>query len=168
MKNINLSLQAVEGYLISITRNTLEGWYEIKIGIPNSWVFNENDEIKCEVVNETTAGKIINLSPKNSDIIIDDLIAFIEIIIITNEKIAEKEKEFTLQMEDMKKGLEKKASEFFKELDDLKENSFKKVNEGFVKNIRKKGDEEKKSIKSKLSNETPTNNDLLEIDKEVK
>jgi hypothetical protein len=175
MKTIELALQLVEGYLISITRNTVNGWYEIEIGIPNNWVFDENDEIKCEILAEDKSGKMIKISPKNQNIVIDDLIAFFEIIINTNKKIAEKEEEFKLQMEEMKKGLEKKASAFFKELDELKENSFKKINDNFVKNIHKDNNDEKKLKKTRQpkvilstgeTSTTKTTTELLEIDKE--
>jgi hypothetical protein len=175
MKTINLALQPVEGHLISITRNTINGWYEIEVGLPSSWVFDENNEIKCEILAEDKTGKLIKLSPKNQNIVIDDLITFVEIIINTNKKIAEKEEEFKLQMEEMKKGLEKKASAFFKELDELKENSFKKINDNFVKNIHKSDEDEKKIRKSKQpkvvsptgeTTITKTNTELLEIDKE--
>jgi uncharacterized protein with von Willebrand factor type A (vWA) domain len=175
MKTIELALQPVEGYLISITRNLMDGWYEIEIGIPNNWVFDENNEIKCEILAEDNKYKAIKISPKNRNIVIDDLIAFFEIIINTNKKIAEKEEEFKLQMEEMKKGLEKKASAFFKELDELKENSFKKINDNFVKNIHKDNDDEKKSKKTRQpkvisstgeTSTTKTTTELLEIDKE--
>jgi hypothetical protein len=118
---------------------------------------------------------MIKISPKNQNIVIDDLIAFFEIIINTNKKIAEKEEEFKLQMEEMKKGLEKKASAFFKELDELKENSFKKINDNFVKNIHKDNNDEKKLKKTRQpkvilstgeTSTTKTTTELLEIDKE--
>ena len=52
-------------------------------------------------------------------------------------KIAEKEKQFAIQMEEMKMNLEKQANEFYKELDELKENSFKKLNDSFVVELKK-------------------------------
>ena len=136
---IELALQPVTGYLISIKRNTLKGWYELEIGIPKNWVYDENNEIECEVLEESETGKLINVSPKNEDIWIDDLISFVEIIIKTNNRIAEKEKEFTDKMQQMKDQLEKEAKKFYVELDELRENSFKTLNDSFLK-----GEEEKK------------------------
>jgi phenylalanyl-tRNA synthetase alpha subunit len=132
MKTIDSALQPIAGYLLSITRNTIDGWYEIEIGIPSSWVFDENDEIKCEILSKSDAGKLIKISPKNSDILIDDLVSFVQIIMETNKKIAEKEKQFTDKMEEMKMALEKEAKHFYTELDELKANSFKKINDTFV------------------------------------
>jgi len=132
MKTIDSALQPITGFLISITRDTVNGWYEIEIGLPKGWVFDENDEIKCEVLNKTDAGSLVKISPKKSDILIDDLISFVEIIIQTNKRIAEKEKEFTDKMEEMKMALEKEARKFYEELDELKDNSFKKISENFV------------------------------------
>ena len=57
MKTIEALLEHITGYLISITRNAMEGWYEMQIGIPKGWVFNENKEIKCEILSEEEAGK---------------------------------------------------------------------------------------------------------------
>lgn len=131
-------LEPINGYLLSMVRDTEKGWYVFEIGIPSTWVFNENKQVACEVLNETKAGKLIRISPKNNKINEDDLVNFVEIIIETNERIAEKEKEFTNSMEAMKADLEKKAKEYYEELDKLKEDSFKKAGDKFVKNISEK------------------------------
>lgn len=133
MKIIEEALQPTDGYINLFKRDTLHGWWEIEIGIPRTWVFDENDEIKCEILTQNEIGKLIKVSPRNSDIVIDDLVKFVEIIIQTNQKIAEKEKEFTDKMEEMKKQLEEEAKHFYQELDELKASSFKKINDNFVK-----------------------------------
>jgi hypothetical protein len=137
MKPIELILHAIDGYLISLTRDPINGWYVLEIGLPKTWVFDENNKIGCEVIEEYEQGKIIKISPKKEDVVIDDLIAFVEIIIQTNEKIAEKEKQFTDKMQEMKGVLEKEATKFYQELDELKENSFKNLNISFAKNLDK-------------------------------
>jgi hypothetical protein len=144
MKEIESILAPITGYLKSIDRNPMEGWYDMTIAIPKNWVFNANDEIDIEVINETEVGKLLKIVPKSQNIVIDDLVLFVEIVINTNKRIAEKELEFKQQMEEMKKGLEKKASEFFKELDELKENSFKKLNDNFVDGMNEVKKERKK------------------------
>lgn len=133
MNTIDLALQPTNGYVNSFTRNTIDGWWEIEIGIPKSWVFDENEEIKCEIINQNDVGKLIKISPKNPDIVIDDLINFVQVIIETNKKIAKKEEEFTNKMQEMKGVLEEEARKFYTELDELKANSFKSLNESFVK-----------------------------------
>jgi len=144
MKAVESALESISGNFKSLYRNPMEGWYELEVGIPKNWVFNENDEIGVEVISENEIGKLLKIFPKNSNVVADDLILFVGIVIHTNKRIAEKEEEFKSQMEEMRKGLERKASEFFKELDDLKENSFKKLNDNFVdgltevKKVRKK------------------------------
>lgn len=135
MKIIEEALGNVDGYLISIKRDMMNGWYELEIGLPKKWVFDDNGVIKCEVLNQSDAGKLIKISPVNETVGIDDLIKFVEVIIETNNVIAEKEKEFTDKMEEMKSKLELEAKKYFKELDELKENSFKSNNEKFVKSF---------------------------------
>jgi hypothetical protein len=135
MKAIQAALTPTDGYITSFIRNTVEGWWEIEVGLPASWVFDENSKIGCEVTMETDMGKLIKVFPKRNDVVIDDLVAFVEVVIDTNEKIAAKEKEFTDRIQKMKDVLEKEAIEFYEELDELKENSFKKNNADFDKKL---------------------------------
>ena len=132
MKTIDIALQPIIDYLISITRNTQKGWFELEIGVPKGWVFDENDEIGYETLSKLTEGTIIKIFPKKNDILIDDLVTFVEVIIETNKKIAEKEKEFTNKMEEMKGKLEEEAKKYFEELDELKQKSFKRNSDDFV------------------------------------
>lgn len=132
MKKIEAALHSVDGYLLSISRNTMNGWYELQVGLPANWVYDENDKISCEVIEETEAGTLVKIAPKSKEIVIDDLIAFVQAIITTNEKIAKKEKQFTDKMEAMKSKLQEEAKKFYTELDELKEKSFKNANEEFV------------------------------------
>lgn len=138
MKIVEEALQPITGYLISITRDTINGWYEFEIGLPAKWVFADNDDINCEIINETDEGKLIKISPLNQNIGIDDLIAFVETIIITNQKIADKEKEFETKMNELKNHLEDEARKFYEELDSLKEVSFKNLSENKKENKTKK------------------------------
>jgi hypothetical protein len=149
MKTIETLIEPITGYLISITRNAMEGWYELQIGIPKGWVFNENKEIKCEILNEAESGKIIKISPKNPDIVIDDLISFVGIIMETNKKIAEKEKEFTDRMTTMKENLEKEVKAYYEELDKMRADSFNDRNADFEKNLRPETEKEKRHRRTK-------------------
>lgn len=130
-------LNLLEGYLISIKRNTVDGWYELEVGLPAKWVYDENNQIKCEVVANDKEYTLLKIMPKNQKVTVDDLINFFHIVIETNEKIARKEEEFKNRMEKIKKDLEGEAKKFYEELDSLKENSFKNVNEDFVKKLQK-------------------------------
>ena len=150
MKELESILEPITGYLKSLYRNTEMGRYELEVGIHKNWVFDENNEIGCEVITELEGGNLIKIFPKNKNIVVDDLVLFAEIIINTNQKIAEKEKHFADQMDAMKKNLEKQASEFYKELDELKENSFKKINDNFVIELKK----ETRGRKPKIGSET--------------
>ncbi len=135
MKEIEAILNPITGYLSSINRNTVNGYYELEIGIPKNWVFNQNNEVGVEIISENDAGKLLKIYPQKNSVVIDDLILFVHIIINTNEKIATKEKEFADKMEEMKKSLERQASDFYKELDELKDNSFKKLNDRFTSEL---------------------------------
>ena len=154
MKTIESILDPITSYLISIKRNPMEGWYEMEIGIPKGWIFNENKEIKCEVLSEEETGKLVKISPKNLDIVIDDLVAFIVVIIATNKKISDKEKEFTDKMSVMRNTLEKEVKEFYEELDEIKENSFKNLNAEFEKSLHPESEEKKRHRSTKIEMET--------------
>ena len=138
MKIIESALTPTEGYINSFIRNTVEGWWELEVGLPKTWVFDENSKIGCELIFENELGKLIKVFPKKNNIVIDDLITFVEIIIQTNEKITVKEKEFTNSMQEMKSLLEEKAKQFYEELDELKENSFKNLNNTFANTLNEK------------------------------
>ena len=155
MKKIEAALHSVDGYLISITRDTVNGWYELQVGLPAGWVFDENDKISCEVVEEAEAGSLVKIAPKVQEIVVDDLIAFVQAIITTNEKIAKKEKQFTDKMEAMKSKLEQEAKKFYTELDELKEKSFKTVNSEFVSSVEEKPKRGRPAKKTE-SKPTPT------------
>lgn len=135
---IENALSQVEGHLISMSRNPMNGWYEIEVGIYKSWVFANNKDIECEVIAEDNDGKLLKIYPKNNKITVDELIRFVELIIETNERIAEKERDFAKEMEKMKELLEQKAKSFYSELDSLKDSSFKNLSvsleKGFSEN----------------------------------
>jgi len=150
MGEIESALEPLEGYFATLKRNTMQGIYELEIGIPKNWVFSENTEIGCEIILETDEGKLIKVFPKNNDIISDDLFLFVNNIIDTNKKIATKEKEFADKMEEWKKSFEDQTKEFYKELDELKENSFKKLNDEFVNEIKDNKVKKDKKTKSKI------------------
>jgi len=166
MKQIESALQSVEGHLVSIYRNSLEGWYELEVGLPNNWVYDENNKIVCEVIDKTDEGILLKVAPKNGDIVIDDLISFIEIIIETNKKIAEKEKQFTDKMQEMKGMLEEEAKKFYLELDELKANSFKTSNSDFEKSLHQEGD--KKTKKTYQKKERVDSTPLVEENTQAK
>lgn len=175
MKTIETILKPTNGYIISFTRNTDKGWWEIEVGLPISWVYDGNDKIGCEVLRENEVGKVIKLTPKISTIVIDDLIDFVEIIILTNQNIAIREEEFKAEMEDMKVILEKRASKHFEELDILREKSFQNRNKEFAQSLEKsKKPRKPRTSKPKPATDIPTEtpvvmkkDELLEIDGKV-
>ncbi len=117
-------LKPIEGYMLSLKRDTMNGWYEMEIGLPAGWIFRGNDFIECEVIKEIKTATLIKIYPKVDGIVVDDLISFVELILATNSKIAEKEKEFTDSLEESKEQLNAVAVRFYTELDDLKKKSF--------------------------------------------
>jgi len=129
MNTVEELLNPISGYLFSITRDTVNGWYVLEIGVPAKWVYKDNEYIGCEITDENEDGKLVKIYPKIDKIGLDDLINFVTIIIATNRRIAEKEAEFQEKMEQIKKELEKDASKFYEELDILKKSSFEKKDE---------------------------------------
>lgn len=124
MGTIDSLLQPILNNFLSLDRDTFNGWYELKIGIPKAWVYKENDVIKCETINSNDTGTVLKIFSEKPNIIVDDLFKFVKILIDTNEKISEKELEFAKKMEEMKTTLENEAEKFYKELDDMKDKSF--------------------------------------------
>lgn len=125
MGNIQKGFKPIEGYLISMERDTVNGWYYLKIGLPKGWVYKGNDIIECEVTQKNDAGQLINIKPKNESITVDELIAFVSLIIQTNNKIVEKEQEFVNKIKRVKEELEAEKEDFYKDLEKLRENTFK-------------------------------------------
>jgi hypothetical protein len=163
MKLIEQALNATGGYINTISRDTVHGWWVLEVGLPKSWVYDNNQKIDCETVFENDLGCMIKISPKTDDVVIDDLISFVEIIISTNEKIALKEKEFTDKMQEMKNVLENEAKKFYQELDDLKEKSFNDINSDFVSNIGiSKSKSGKKTKKDGIDNNIKEDVDTIE------
>lgn len=127
MKNniIQETLNPLSEYLISMERDTFNGWFELNIGIPNKWVLFETEEIKTSIVSENNVGKLVKIKPTSEDIAVDDLYRFLGVIIDNNNKIAEKEKEFIAEMENVKNSLAEKEKRFYDELEEMKKNAFK-------------------------------------------
>lgn len=123
------ALAPIAGYFISMSVDTVTGFYILEIGIPDRWAFSSSNNIKCDILAENDEGKILKISSENEQTSIDDLIDFVSIIINTNMKIAMKEVEFEERMNNMKKQLEDEARRFYAELDTLKDSSFKKLTE---------------------------------------
>lgn len=165
MKPIESTLESTNGYINSFTRNTLKGWWELEAGLPATWVYDENSKIGCEVIMENEIGKLIKIFPKKQDVVIDDLINFVEIIIDTNKKISEKEKEFTDKMENMRNLLEEEAKKFYQELDELKENSFKKKNDDFAKNLGKTEPKKPQTTRKPRTKKTTDKTEIIDLAK---
>ena len=104
-------LKPIEGYMLSLRRDTMNGWYEMEIGLPAGWIFRGNDYIECEVVNETKAGTLIKIYPKTEGVLVDDLISFVQLILSTNSKIAEKEKKATEKANKIERDKKLRASQ---------------------------------------------------------
>lgn len=130
MKSIEETLKPLEGYLISINRDTVNGWYTLQIGLPKDWVYKDNNLIECTVAQKAENGILLVISPKEEGVTIDDLVDFVLLIMETNSKIAEKEKEFTDRMNEVKQKLEEQAKAFYGELDDLRKHSFENFGKG--------------------------------------
>jgi len=164
MKPIESAFHPIDGYMSIMERDTVHGWYFLEIGIPKAWVFDENDDINIEILSENDIGKVLKIFPKTDGIVIDDLIAFVQIIIETNERIKEKENEFSSEIEEMKNILEKKAKKHYEELEELKENSFKHFNDNFTKTSHESesGEKRKRKSKTSISGDTGTENTIVE------
>lgn len=144
METIEQILEPLEGYFLSFKRDTMNGWYELEIGLPNDWIFSDSKEIVCKILSENNIGKIISIKPKITGITPDQLIIYAQTILNTNLKIKEKEKELNDKLEEMKKAMEEEASKYYKELESLKDDSL---------NVLKNPESPKKPKSKKINNE---------------
>lgn len=152
---IHSILENIDGYLISIKRNTETSMYELEVGFRKNWVFKSTDDIECEVLVESDGGTLLTISGKHDEVIIDDLIEFVNKVIETNRRITEMQEKFEREMEEEKEKLAEKVMEFEASLDEVKENSFDEK-------------EEKPTKQKKRSNRTTgKNSDLSVEDKEI-
>ena len=126
MDTVELNLKPIDGYLLAIKRDTINGWYFMEIGVPVGWVYKGNKYITCDVLKKSENGVMLKISPTENEISIDDLIAFTVLIIDTNSKIVEKQEELNGILIQVKNQLEEQARNYYKELDDLKNLSFQK------------------------------------------
>ena len=124
MKVLDKALQKLDGYLISISRNTETTLYELKVGIPESWVYKENDDIGFEVELESEIGSIVIIFGKTDEIVLDDLIDYVNVIVDTNKKIADAEEAFNKKLEATKADMVKEIEDFRKGLEEMKNESF--------------------------------------------
>ena len=158
MKPIEKALNKLEGYLLSIERDVMKGHYELKVGIPKKWVYESTDKVECEVIHSTKEGDVVKVFALEDDIIIDDLILFVNIIIDTNKQIAEMQEKHKLEKEKTIEKMEAEELAFSKEIEDMAKNSFKNMQEK-QNNIHSKSkkkvvdtDDLKQEIEEKLSN----------------
>lgn len=124
MGHIETTLKPLIGYFVSLERNTMEGWFELKIGLPSNWEYRSNNNIECELLNESKSGKLLKIKPKKNRVSIDELLNFAVLIIQTNEEIAKKEEEFEKKMKKYKQNLEKEINQFYDDLDKKRKESF--------------------------------------------
>jgi hypothetical protein len=133
--------KSIDGYLISIERDTENGWYFLKVGIPSDWVFKGNKSIACDVKQESELGRIVDIKPKKNGITIDDLIEFLSLVERTNAIIVEKQKEIDERLTEAKLALKKEMEEKLGELENLKEESFMSFDRRMKNESKKKNTE---------------------------
>ena len=118
------SLKKIDGYLLSIERNTETSRYEIKVGIPKDWIYQENDRINFDILVESEIGTIIVLFGVTDDVVVDDLIEYVNIVISTNKRIVEMQEDFERKLEEAKEELVKEVSDFEDKIEEVKKQSF--------------------------------------------
>lgn len=152
-KVLDEALTKLDGYLISITRNTETSQYEIQVGIPKDWIYEENDMIGFDVDLENELGSVIKVYGKTTDIVIDDLIHYVNVIIDTNKRIAEMQEEFERKLEEEKEAIVKKVSDFQNQINQMKQQSF---------SAEKEEKEEKKKITRNKKTTTKKKEDVVD------
>jgi len=141
MKPLEKKFSKIDGYLVSIKRDYDKGQYMLEIGIPKDWAYQSTDKIECEVLNKTPHGDFVKIYGIDNEIVIDDLIEFVNIIIDTNQQIKKMQDDFDKQIEKSKADLKKQMEDFYEKIEILKETSFEEM-EKRQKEIQKKKDKD--------------------------
>jgi hypothetical protein len=123
-KVINKALENIDGYLISIKRNVDTGMYELEVGFRKNWVFKSTDDIECEVITETDNGTLLTINGKHDEVVIDDLIDFVNKVIETNKKITEMQEKFEEELQKKKEELANEIMKFEETIEKYKDSSF--------------------------------------------
>ena len=129
MKQLEKILSSVDGYLISIKRDTENGYYVLEVGLPPKWKYKSKDDIECETVFDTEDGVLLKIFPKKETVAVDDLIEFLSKIIEFNNDLLIKEEEFNKEIANVKEDLEKKIQTFYDGLDSFKNSFFTELNQ---------------------------------------
>ena len=165
MKQLQKQLNKIDGYLMKIERNVMEGRYELTVGIPPKWVYKSTKNVECEELGKSEEGTLLKIYANKDSIVIDDLIEFVNIIIDTNQQIAKMQEEHQKAMEEATQKMVEQELAFGEEIDNLAETSFEKMKKeqdklGSESNIlkkenleelEKKDDELKKEVEETLS-----------------
>lgn len=161
---IQKAFEKLEGRLLSLERNTTKGYYELKVGLPSTWIYETNDDIDVEVIVETENGVLLLLSPTNDEVTLDDMIDYINIVIDANEEIARKEEEFLKKMEKVTESLKAEKESFYESLEEFRKKRFNllKEEEEKPKTSKPKTISKKKSEEETEEKETDTKDKLLD------
>jgi hypothetical protein len=151
MKLLEKALNNIDGYLLSIERDAMKGKYELKVGIPKDWVYESTEKVECEVIQTTKQGDLIKIVALEDDIVIDDLIEFVNIIIATNHQIAEMQEKHKKGQEEAVKKMEEEEAMFMEEIENMAKNSFKNMKEEQDKIGSTEKEDLKKEVEEKLS-----------------
>lgn len=118
-KTIHSKLEKLDGYLISINRNIDTEAYELEVGFRKDWVYKSTSKINCDVIVETENGSRVNISGKDDDVVIDDLIRYVIKVIDKNQDITNLQMKFKEEMEKRKEEFANILLECEKSFDDF-------------------------------------------------
>jgi len=124
-KTLDKILKKLDGYLVSIERNLDTDMYELKVGFRKNWVYKSTDDIECDVIIEAETGSVAIISGKHEEVVIDDLVDFVNKVIDTNKKITQMQEEFEDKLEEQKQLIADQILQFEEEIEEMRETSFK-------------------------------------------
>lgn len=132
---IHKSIEEIDGYLQSIQLDYDLGCYYIEMGIDSNWDFEDNERIKCSVIDEDEKngkGKFIKISPRKKyvdSVKIDDLILFAKFIVKFNQELDKEQEEFENKLKKQKEEMTNKINSFYEELSKKKKETFTKLSD---------------------------------------
>lgn len=131
--------QDVEEWFWKLEYNPELNSYELYLGIPTDWVYNEKSEgVTIELIHELELNSIIKISYTDEDLTVDDVIDTAKQLISKNRELEKRKESHRLEMENLKNILIEKEKNFLEYVDKVKDNSPDDgVSEGVNKGVNK-------------------------------
>lgn len=116
--------QDVEDWFWKLEFNPETQSYELYLGIPNDWVYNQNtEEIKIELIHQLEDNSIIKIYYTDGDFTVDDVLDTAKLLISKNKELEKRKEAHREEMERLKNLLIEKEKNFLEYIDTVKDHT---------------------------------------------